>query len=150
MGERARGAVLYGCAFALVAAGATWWFRAAPRKVTDPQLERWKLSAQHLLPDAEPQEDADTLALAAGVDHQVVATTDPAEYVVSVVCVGGAGSQVRVSLGVAGDDSGVGLSCTDSEPPQTFTVGLADRLRMNVSVSESGPVVFRYTLVRNS
>jgi hypothetical protein len=150
MGERARGAVLYGCAFALVAAGGTWWLSAAPRNVPDPQLERWRLSAERLLPDAESQDEADTLALAPGVDHQVVATTDAAEYVISVVCVGGSDSQVRVSLGTAGDDSGRGLSCADGNPPEIFKVGLAGQLQMNVTVNEAGPVVFRYALARNS
>jgi hypothetical protein len=148
MGERARGAVLYGCAAALLAAGGAWWFEAAPRQEADPQIERWKQNALRLLPDVEAQNHAGTLALAAGVDREVTAAIGPGEYSVSVVCVGGAASQVRVSLGEAGYDSGLGLTCTGDNEPDKFRVTVANPLRMNVAVNNAGPVVFRYSLLR--
>jgi hypothetical protein len=67
---------------------------------------------------------------------------------VSVVCVGGPDSRLRVTLGDLGLDSGHGMSCTGDRKPDSFSVSLADDLRMNVSVSDSGPVVFRYTILR--
>jgi hypothetical protein len=148
MGERARGGVLYGCAATLLVAGGIWWFAAAPRQEADPQIERWKQSAQRLLPDVGAQEHSDTLALASGIDREVTAEIDPGEYSVSVVCVGGAQSQVRVSLGEAGYDSGIGLTCAGDNEPNNFRVSIANPLRMNVSVNNSGPVVFRYSLLR--
>jgi hypothetical protein len=148
MGERVRGAVLYACAVALLAAGGVWWFRAAPRQEADPQIERWKQSALRLLPDVDAQEHAGTLALPAGIDREVTAEIDPGEYAVSVVCVGGAESQVRVSLGETGYDSGLGLTCAGDNRPDNFRVTVANPLRMNVSVNNAGPVVFRYSLLR--
>lgn len=148
MGERARGGVLYGCAAMLLVAGGVWWFAAAPRQETDRQIERWKQSAERLLPDLDAQEHSGTLALAAGIDRELTAEIEPGEYSVSVVCVGGAQSQVRVSLGAAGSDSGIGLTCAGESEPDNFRVSIANPLRMNVSVNNSGPVVFRYSLLR--
>jgi uncharacterized protein DUF6023 len=148
MGERARGAVLYGCALALLAAGGTWWILAAPRNDADPQIKAWQEAAQRLLPDAPAQQDADTVALGPGVDHEVLPQVESGEYTVSVVCVGGERAEVRVSLGDPGTDSGRGLRCTASEQPETFSVAVADELRLHVSVGDAGPVVFRYTLLR--
>ena len=149
MGDRARGAVLYGCAVTLLVVGGAWWFAAAPHDPTrDPVIEQWRRSAQRLLPEADEQDEADTLALPAGADHQVLAEVESGTYVVSVVCVGGADSQVRVSLGAVGTDSGHGLDCADSYHSDEFEVGTSGELRINVSVSAAGPVVFRYALVR--
>ncbi|HEX5198744.1 DUF6023 family protein [Paractinoplanes rhizophilus] len=149
MGDRARGAVLYGCAAVLLAGGATWWVWAAPRDAAvDPTIERWRQTAMRLLPDQPEQDDADMLALAPETDHQVLAKVDGGNYRVSVVCVGGARSQVRVSLGEAGTDSGHGLDCADGAVRDRFDVATSGRLRMFVSVNDAGPVVFRYTLLR--
>ncbi|MGX6603635.1 DUF6023 family protein [Micromonosporaceae bacterium Da 78-11] len=147
MGERARGVVLYACAGLMLAGGGLWWFRAAPRDEVDPQLERWRSSAEQMLPDIDKQESADTLALAAGTQREVLADVGDGSFLVSVICVGGDDSQVRISLG-DGDDSGRGLDCTGDHTPDNFNVGIADQLRMNVSVSATGPVVFRYSVLR--
>lgn len=149
--ERARGAVLYGCAVALLAAGGAWWFRAAPHDPSsDPLIEQWWRNAQQLLPDDGGQDEADTLALPAGADRQVLADVGSGKYLISVVCVGAAGSQVRVSLGEAGTDSGHGLNCADRNPSDHFEVGTSGQLRIYVSVSAAGPVVFRYSVTRTS
>ena len=148
IGDRARGVLLYVCAGMVLVAGGFWWFRAAPRDIFSREVEQWRLSAERLLPDVDRQEAADTLALAAGVDHEVLANLADAAYDVSVVCVGGAASQVRVSLGVQ-NDSGLGLECSGSQRSTSLhNVGLAGQLRMNVSVGEAGPVVFRYCVLR--
>jgi hypothetical protein len=114
----------------------------------DPTIERWRQTAMRLLPDQPEQDDADMLALAPETDHQVLAKVDGGNYRVSVVCVGGARSQVRVSLGEAGTDSGHGLDCADGAVRDRFDVATSGRLRMFVSVNDAGPVVFRYTLLR--
>ena len=145
-GERTRGLLLYAFAALLATAGAVWWVRAAPREHSTAPIEAWQASAERLLPDAEPQADGDTLALAAAMDHEVDANVDNGEYQVSVVCVGGTGSQVRVSLGIEGSDSGRGLQCAGDHDPDSFVVSVAGQLRMTVSVNEVGPVVFRYVL----
>jgi hypothetical protein len=146
--DRARGVALYAAAAVLLAGGTTWWFRAAPGDEIDPMIEQWTLSAEKLLPDAAGEDDAETVAFAAGSDHQLVSVVDAGRYQVSVVCVGGGGdSRVRVSLGEAGTDSGRGLSCAQGETDR-FEVATAGRLRMYVTVDDAGPVVFRYTLLR--
>ncbi|GIE98003.1 hypothetical protein Ari01nite_54680 [Paractinoplanes rishiriensis] len=144
-----RGVVLYGCAAALLAGGGTWWFTAAPRAEIDPQIEQWTQAAHRVLPDAPDQHEAETVALRGGYDHEVVAELEPGKYWVSVLCVGGASSHVRVTLGAAGTDSGLGLTCAGDNKPDVFSVGIADRLRMQVSVNDAGPVVFRYALLRD-
>jgi hypothetical protein len=141
---------LYAGAAALLAAGVFWWVRAAPPGSRGSEVEQWRASALRLMPDDENQNDADTLTLAAGVDHEVVADVGVGQFVVSVVCVGGALSEVRVSLGEVGKDSGLGLKCTGDRPPFGFKVGLGGQLRMKVSVSDAGPVVFRYSLLRTT
>jgi hypothetical protein len=140
---------LYAVAFLLLAGGATWWVRAAPReKPDDPTIEQWRQAAMRLLPDESGQDDADTMALPPGVDHQVVSVVDSGKYRVSVVCVGGDGSQVRVSLGEPGTDSGHGVDCSEGAAGDYFDVGTSGRLRMYLSVNGVGPVVFRYTILR--
>ena len=148
VGERARGAVLYACAGLILAGGAVWWVRAAPGDVVDPKIKRWRQAAEQLLPETGSQESSGTVALAANADQQVLADGGDGSFLVSVICVGGAGSSMRISLSDT-DDSGHGLSCTGEATPFQFTVSIPDQLRMNVTVNESGPVVFRYALVRS-
>ncbi|MEV6297783.1 DUF6023 family protein [Actinoplanes sp. NPDC051861] len=146
-GERGRGAVLHLLAVVILAVGATWWWRAAPRQAGDPRLHHWRLNAEQLLPDAGDQEAASTVALSAGSGHEEVAqTTGTGEYVVSVVCAGDTGSRVRVSLGKV--DTGRGVRCSGVRTPEMFSVGLAGSLHLRINVDEVGPVVFRYTLQR--
>jgi hypothetical protein len=147
MGDRARGALLYACAALMLAGGGVWWFRAAPRERVDPKIKAWRASAERLLPGADNQTDADTIALTAGEDHEVVANVANGSYQVSMICVGAEGTIVRVSLGEVGDDSGRGLDCGGARTPASFKVGVAGQLRANVSVGSAGPVVFRYALV---
>jgi len=45
-------------------------------------------------------------------------------------------------------DSGRGLNCADGAQRDQFEVGTSGRLRLYVAVSDLGPVVFRYTLLR--
>ena len=129
-GDRARGLLIYGFAAVLLAAGSLWW----SQRPVDTRLE------QRLLPESE------VLLLPPGADHQVVAAAGGGEYTVWMVCTGGAGSRVRVSMGSAADDSGRGLDCAGE--PAHFTVSVGGRLRMNVRVGDAGPVVFRYAVVR--
>ena len=145
-GERTRGVLLYALAALAVAAGAVWWVRAAPPVGADPAIARWRATAESALPAADGQQDAGTLALTAGEDHEVDANVSNGEYYVSVVCVGGPDSQARVSLGVDGSDTGRGLQCSGEQRPLTFKVSVAGQLRMNVTVNDAGPVIFRYTL----
>lgn len=144
IGERVRGALLYASAGLVLVAGSAWWVRAAPRPAPASQVERWQLTAERLLPDTDGQEAADTLALAAGVDHEVVASIGTGDHALSVVCVGGQASEVRISLGV--NDSGVRVPCFGTHQSLSFDVGLAGWLRLNVSVGAAGPVVFRYSI----
>ena len=149
-GDRARGVALYATAALLLAAGTTWWFRAAPGEAVDPLVAQWRASALKLLPDTAGQEDADILSFAADSDHEMVSRVDPGKYQVSVVCVGGPDSRVRISMGEAATDSGRGLNCADGARIEQFEVGTSGRLRLYVSVGDFGPVVFRYTLLRTS
>lgn len=148
MSDRARGTVLYAGAAALLGAGVSWWVAAAPSEPRDPQIEQYRAGALRLLPDVASQTDADTVALAAGAEREVIAEVGNGEFLVSVVCVGGADSHVRISLGDVGD-SGHGLKCSGDVVPENFSVGVAGELRMNVSVNEAGPVVFRYSMLRS-
>ena len=156
-GERARGAVLYGCALAMLAAGATWWAGAAPQdpaevpapEQSDQAIQQWKRSVQQLLPAEPGQLDGGTVLLAAGVEQDVQAELETGSYRVTMVCGGGVGSQVWIRFSETGDDSGVGMPCTGARDPFGLVVAVADRLRMKVSVDNSGPVVFGYAVVRN-
>ena len=144
-----RGRILYVVAGAVVAAGATWWFLAAPPEQGDGDLAQWRESVEQQLPDDGDQEDAGTLTLRPEAEHDVetpVGTTG--KYLVSVICRGGPGTTVRVSLSPDGNDSGLGMSCSDYRPPDRFEVGLADMMRLHVVVGDQGPVVFRYSLRR--
>lgn len=147
MSDRARGAVIYAGAAALLGAGAFWWVAAAPTDPRDPQIERYRATALRLLPDVASQTDADTVAMAPGAEREVVAEVGAGEFLVSVVCVGGANSRVRISLGDV-HDSGRGLECSGDVVPDNFTVSAAGALRVNVTVNEAGPVVFRYSALR--
>jgi hypothetical protein len=139
---------LYAAAAVLLAGGTTWWFRAAPGDKIDPMIKQWTLSAEKLLPDSAGADDADTVALAAGSERQMVSVVESGTYRVSVLCIGGDDSRVRVSMGEAAIDSGRGINCSLDAQMDQFKVGTAGRLRMYVTVGESGPVVFRYTLHR--
>jgi len=149
MGDRGRGIVLYAGALAVLAAGSVWWVRAAPPKPPRPSIERWTETAEQLVPEDSAQNRSGTVTLEAGSEHQVEASLDEGEFAVVFVCVGGPNSTVRVSLGQFGTDSGHGMACSGDVQPDRFKVGLAGRLRMNVSVGTAGPVVFRYSLLRS-
>jgi Family of unknown function (DUF6023) len=139
--------VLYGCTAAVLAGGGTWWVAAAPEARTDRQIEQWRAAAEKLLPEDGRQEDVDTVALPGGAEHEVLSNVSNGEHTVSVACVGSGDSVVRVSLGDGGD-SGRGLRCADDgHPPDTFAVAVAGQIRMNVNVSDNGPVVFRYVVI---
>jgi len=140
--------VLYSAAVALFAAGAAWWVGAAPHDDPDTRVEQWRQSVRELLPDLATQETADTVTLIAGVEREVDADVGTGEFVVAVVCAGGRESQVRVTLGEPGEDTGRGVACSGDRQPDTFSLSLGGPLRMNVSVNDAGPVVFRYALWR--
>ena len=147
--DRARGAVLYGTAAALLAGGGVWWALAAPAEDAGDPTDRWRADAERLLPDAANHEDADTVVLPSGAEEELSSQVPCGSYVVGVICVGGPGSTARVALSRDGSDSGLGLSCEGEHPPDTFPVGLAGDLRLHVTVSDgAGPVVFRYTVAR--
>lgn len=148
-GDRGRGLLLYATAALLLAGGGTWWVRAAPHDPPQPSFEQWRRSAERLLPDLDDQDQAGTLMLDAGTDHEVLSEPGEGEIAVVYVCVGGAGSQVRISLGRTGD-SGHGLACSGDVQPNSFKVGVAGALRMKVSVNDAGPVIFRYSLLRTA
>jgi hypothetical protein len=145
--DRVRGAVLYAGAALLLAAGGAWWIQAKPRQPSDPAVERWLATAERLLPESPQAEASESVELSVGLDREIDAPVDNGPHRLSVVCVGGPSSIVRVSLGLV-DDSGRGLRCTGDEPPTSFEVSLAGHLRMNVSVAGGSPVVFRYSIVK--
>ncbi|MBL7254502.1 DUF6023 family protein [Paractinoplanes lichenicola] len=147
-GERARGAILYSTAGALVAGGATWWVLAAPPEEPADQASRWRAAVEQQLPDVDGQADAKTASLAAGSEETLESFVDTGSYLVSLVCRGGPDSFVRVSLSRTGNDSGLGVRCSENLPPDSFEVGLGGVMRMTVMVGDEGPVVFRYSLQR--
>jgi hypothetical protein len=147
-GELARGAILYGCAAVLLTGGAVWWAVSGPDEADNSQVKQWQAEARKLLPDAENLYASDSVPLEPSVDQQVVEDLGQGEFVVTVVCAGAPDSQVRVTLGDLGADSGHGLRCTGDRSPDVFRVSVVDDLRMNVSVDDAGPVVFRYTVMR--
>jgi hypothetical protein len=151
--ERTRGLVLYSLAAVLLAGGTAWWLASAPDEVRPAsQEQKWRQTAEELLPDVSDQEDADTLTLESGVEQQVSTSVAAGAYSISVVCVGGPGSTARVALESSGlgtvGDSGLGLSCEQERSPESFTVQLDDGFRMTVTVGEDSGVVFRYVLRR--
>ncbi|MFF5082304.1 DUF6023 family protein [Actinoplanes sp. NPDC000266] len=157
--DRLRGVVLYSMAAALLAGGAAWWLVTAPDDTRPTsQAEQWRRTAERLLPDVGTQEDGATMTLTPGAEQQVSTEVPSGQYSVAMVCVGGVGSTVRVSLdnseggfgdfsGIGGD-SGLGMSCEQERSPETFPVQLSDALRMTVSAGQDSEVVFRYSLVR--
>lgn len=147
-GERARGAILYATAAVLVAAGATWWVLTAPPEQSNDRVAQWRSAVEEQLPDVDGQADAQTIALPAGAEQTVESFVDTGSYQVSLVCRGGAESFVRVSLSRSGNDSGLGVRCSGELPPDSFEVGLGGVMRMNITVGDESPVVFRYTLRR--
>jgi hypothetical protein len=147
-GERARGAVLYATAGLVVAGGGVWWFLSAPPERGNAQINEWRAAVERELPDTRSQADAATAVLGAGQDQSFEASVETGEYRVSLICRGGPETVVRVSLSQYGRDSGLGLQCSDQRPPNTFKVGLGDLVRLNVVVSDDGPVVFRYSVER--
>ncbi|GAB2582713.1 hypothetical protein Aab01nite_60280 [Paractinoplanes abujensis] len=147
-GERARGAILYSTAGALVAAGATWWFLAAPPESPGDPAAQWRSDVERQLPDVDGQADAQTAALPAGGQQTFESFVDTGSYLVSLICRGGPDSFVRVSLSRTGNDSGLGVRCSGQLPPDSFEVGLGGVMRMTVVVGDEGPVVFRYSLKR--
>jgi hypothetical protein len=144
--------MLYVCAAALLAGGATWWLQAAPREPTaapsNPAIEQWTRSVQELLPAEPGQADGGTVTLAAGVEQEVQSDLESGSYRLVVICGGGVDSQVWVRFGGAGDDSGVGMPCTGARNPVELPVTVGDHLRLKVSVNNSGPVVFGYSILR--
>jgi hypothetical protein len=148
IGERTRGVLLYAFAAVVLTGGAFWWFRAAPHAAVDSQIDQWRQSAERLVPDLDRQDAADTVSLAAGTEREVQANVANGSYRVTVVCVGGGDSSVRISLSDSGADSGHGLDCSGNQRPFDFPVAVAGQLRINVSVGEAGPVVFRYTVLK--
>jgi len=148
IGERTRGVLLYAFAAVVLAAGGIWWFRAAPQQAVDPQIQQWRQSAERLVPDLDNQDAGETLALAAGAEREVQANVSNGSFRVTVVCVGGGDSSVRISLSDSGADSGHGLDCSGDRRPFGFPVAVAGQLRINVNVGEAGPVVFRYTVFK--
>lgn len=146
---RARGVALYAGAGVLLAAGAFWWFAAAPGQPRDDRLAEWTASALRRVPDHAAQQGADTVPLPAGAEHEVVVELSAGAYVVTVVCVGAPRSLVRVSLGRHGTDSGQGLHCSGDNVPRNLSVSVADELRLSVTVNDAGPVVFRYSALRS-
>ena len=147
-GERARGVVLYATAGLLVAGGAAWWAGSAPPGRDNDQVDEWRATVEQQLPDTENQADAATSVLRAGADQSFETSVATGEYLVSMICRGGPESLVRVSLSQFGRDSGRGLRCSGQRPPDSFKVGLGDVVRLNVVVSDNGPVVFRYHVQR--
>jgi hypothetical protein len=146
----ARGVILYACAALVLAVGVAWWVNAAPADGADKQIEQFRQDATALLPDRRAMIESDSVTLGAGTDQEVIASPGPGEYQVSVVCAGGSGSRVRITLGDLGLDSGHGMNCSGDNQPDTFSVSVADDLRMNVSVNAMGPVIFRYGIVRET
>lgn len=147
-GERGRGAVLHASAALILILGVVWWWRAEPRQVVDQRLLDWRLSAEQLLPEVGDQEMVKTLALEPASGHDEVIEVEQGDFLVSVVCAGGDGSRVRVSLGQG--DSGRGLRCSGARTPEILSVGLAQELHLHVEVETTGPVVFRYALQRSN
>jgi hypothetical protein len=144
--DRIRGAVLYAGVAVLLAVGAIWWVRAAPREPVDASIAKWTATAERLLPDPPDVEASDTLQLGAGVEREISAKLNGGVHHISVVCVGVANSLVRVTLGSL-NDSGRGLDCMAAQP-FSFDVSVASGLRMDLSVDGPNPVIFRYTVAK--
>ncbi|MEU4618498.1 DUF6023 family protein [Actinoplanes sp. NPDC023801] len=145
--ERGHGAVLHALATLILAAGVFWWWRAAPHPDVDTRLVDWRRAAEQLLPDVGDHELANTLALEAEAGHEEVVDVEQGGFLLSVVCAGGDGSRIRVSLG---NGSGRGMRCSGARTPEVFSVSLIDQMRLKVTVESTGPVVFRYALQRSS
>ncbi|MBU2663241.1 hypothetical protein KOI35_06935 [Actinoplanes bogorensis] len=148
-GERTRGAILYTTAGVLVAGGATWWTLAAPPSHSDDPLDQRRATVEQLLPDVDGQADASTLTLAAGSDNAIESKPlDTASYRISLICRGASDTSVRVSMSRSGPDSGMGVPCSEGRQPDSFEVGLAGAMRLNVRVGDEGVVIFRYSIQR--
>ena len=140
--------LLLATAGVLVAAGATWWVLAAPPEQSIDPVSQWQSAVERDLPDVDGQADAQTATLPAGTEQTFETYVDTGSYKVSLICRGGPDSFVRVSLSRAGRDSGLGVRCSGDLPADSFEVGLGGMMRMNVTVGDEGPVVFRYSLQR--
>jgi hypothetical protein len=146
-GERARSATLYGLAAVLLAAGGTWFFRAAPETGEDPRVSAGRVTAERLLPDVSAQVEAETMVLAAGVSVERSTSVTGGPYAVAMLCVGE--GQVRVRLSAQGVDSGRAVRCADGEPrPVQLTIALADEFFIAVSAETDDAAVFRWRVTR--
>jgi hypothetical protein len=149
IGERGRGALLYALSATLLIAGGLWFFRAAPPSREDPRVAAWQQSAADRLPDLPLQVTAETLVLDGDRTTERTATVDGGSYTLSMICLG-AGGQVRVSLSLAGDDSGRAVRCAEDPVSVTVTMAVAADFFLRVSGETDGnPAVFRWRLDRS-
>src|SRR5688572_12490830 len=110
--DRANGAVLYVSTAVVLAAGAAWWFSAAPAIEVDDQMTAWRSAVEEAAPDRSDQLDARTTVIGPGESGSASGEASPGPYELVLACAGR--GQVRVRLSISGDDSGRAVSCGDA------------------------------------
>ena len=144
--ERATGAVLYPAAALVLAAGAVWWFRAAPQPTVDPRLAAAWASAERVLPDREGQLGARTFVVANGSQADETVDVDEGVYQLYVLCAGEGTLRGRVETFGEGPEQS--MPCTDPPTLTTVTTRVAEEFRLTLSsASVERPAVVRWQLM---
>ncbi|GAA2551295.1 hypothetical protein GCM10010435_21900 [Winogradskya consettensis] len=140
--DRAQGATLYALATALLVAGGTWFFAAAPALGEDPALAVGRRTVERLVPDTPDQAQAETMVLGAGSSEERSAAVGNGVYTVTMACVGSGQIRVRVSITTA--DSGKAVPCAPTPTPVELNVSVAAMLFLSITSESQGEAVFRW------
>jgi hypothetical protein len=144
--ERLGGAVLYGTAVLLLAAGALWWFRAAPAPTADPRLVAGWESVERGLPDRDGQAGARTFVMGDGSDTEETLDVDMGVFQLYLLCSGK--GWLRTRMGLFAEQPGRLVPCTDPPTLVTVTTSRTDRLHATLSAAVEGRAVVRWQAMR--
>ena len=86
--DRANGAVLYASTAVVLAAGAAWWFSAAPAVEVDDQMTAWRSAVEKSAPDRSDQVDARTTVVSPGETGSASGEASPGPYELVLACAG--------------------------------------------------------------
>ncbi|WP_203843171.1 DUF6023 family protein [Winogradskya humida] len=140
--DRAQGATLYALAAALLVAGGTWFFVAAPVLGENPALAVGRQTVERLIPDSPDQAQAETMVLGAGRSEERSAAVSNGVYTVTMACAGS--GQIRVRVSITTIDSGKAVPCSPTPTPVELNVSVAAMLFLSITSESPSESVFRW------
>ena len=142
-----RSVSLYGCAAAVLLAGAAWYTSNAPPGPSPRlELEGLRLAVTAVLPPADDLVVGDTFELAEGATRQARAEEMPfAVYEVLLACAGE--GRVRAQLGRSVNAVRM-IPCDRRPVPVQVRRGLSGDVVLNLTAETNGTVVFGWQLFR--